>query len=70
MSHCFYLISKLFPVPMRSTYVAGVSGADVQAGGHGNHFRDDDHRELVSIRWTQWRGRCFRKRTISTCIGG
>lgn len=65
-----YILSLLLPVPMRSTHTAGVRGVDVQAGGHGNHFRDDDHHDLVSIKWWQWRGHCFRERTISTCIGG
>ena len=63
-----YLLSKLFPIPMRSTYATTVRGSDVQAGGHGNHFRDDDHHDLVSIRWWQWRGRTFHKRTVAMCL--
>jgi hypothetical protein len=62
-----YLLSKLFPIPMRSTYAAEVPGVGVQAGGYGNHFRDDDHQDLVTICWVQWRGRCLRRRTVSTC---
>lgn len=64
-----YLLSLIVPVPMRSTHAATVSGADVRAGGHGNHYRDDDHHDLVSARWAQWRGRCLRQRTTTTCIG-
>lgn len=82
-----YLLSKLIPVPMRSTYSIEISGADVQTGAMpwidmpggadvrsvkpgANHFRDDDHHDLVAINWWQWRGRCIRQRTVSTCIGG
>jgi hypothetical protein len=65
-----YLLSKLIPVPMRSTYVVGVEGGRVQAGEVGNHFRDDDHADLVSIRWTQWRGRVWHKRTNAVCLTG
>lgn len=64
-----YLLSKLVPVPMHSTYVEGVEGGRVQAGEVGNHFRNDDHADLVSINWWQWRGRCFHQRTIATCLG-
>ncbi len=64
-----YLLSNLIPVPMRSTYVGNASGAAIEAGASGtNHFRDDDHDDLVSIRWWQWRGRCFGQRTVSTCL--
>jgi hypothetical protein len=63
-----YLLSLLVPVRFRSVYAEGVHSADVQAGGHGNHFRDDDHADLVTVRWWQWRGRTWSKRTLSTCI--
>lgn len=64
-----YLISKLLPVPMHSTYTLAVLGSDVRAGGHGNHFRNDDHQDRVAIRWWQWRNHCFARHTVSTCIG-
>jgi hypothetical protein len=49
-----YLLSKLLPVPMRTTYVATTVGAtDV----------------LVSVRWWQWRGRCVRQRAVWARIG-
>ena len=64
-----YQLSKIIPVRFRSTFAHGVSGDDVQAGGHGNHFRDDNHADLVSVVWWQWRGRSFRQRNVSTCIG-
>jgi hypothetical protein len=64
-----YLLSKLIPVPMRTTYAESFKEADVQAGGHGNHFRDDDHADLVGVRWWQWRGRTFAHRTVHVCVG-
>jgi hypothetical protein len=51
--YLMYLLSKLLPVPMRTTYVASVDG----------------HSDLVSARWWQWRGRCVRQRTVSARIG-
>jgi hypothetical protein len=50
-----YLLSKLLPVPMRTTYVATSI--------------NDGHSDLVSARWWQWRGRCVRQRTVSARIG-
>lgn len=44
-----YLLSKLIPVPMRSTY--GVVNADGADPGH----------EYAT--WWQWRGRIWRHRT-------
>jgi hypothetical protein len=68
-----FLLSKIIPVPMNSTYALSVSGEAVREGGNaigfGNHYRDDDHHDLVSARWWQWRGRCFRQHTRSICIG-
>jgi hypothetical protein len=69
LSRWRYALSFIIPVPMSTTCVRSVSGADVQAGGHGNHFRDDDHHDLTSIKWVQWRHRYFRQRTESVCIG-
>jgi len=63
-----YLLSLLFPVPMRSTFTHEVKAHDVQAGGDANHFRDEDHHDLVTVRWIQWRGRFARQRTVSTCL--
>ena len=63
-----YLLSKLVPVRMRSTYVQGVEGGRVQAGEVGNHFRDDDYADLVSIRWWQWRDRTWGQRTEAVCL--
>lgn len=68
MERLRYLLSFVIPMPMRSTYTTTVVGANVQAGGHGNHFRDDDHHDLVTVRWFQWRNRIFHQRTVSTCL--
>jgi hypothetical protein len=63
-----YLLSLLFPVPMRSTHLSlrRHRREDIEAGidGAHNHFLTDDHHDLVSIRWWQWRGRCFAQRTV------
>ncbi len=63
-----YLLSKLMPVPMRSTFTTKVLGVGVVDGVSGNHVRDDDHHDLVTMRWIQWRGRYMRQRTVSTCL--
>jgi hypothetical protein len=64
-----YLLSKLIPIPMRSTYACPVAGEAIVAGTSGtNHFRTDDHHDLVSIRWWQWRGHCFAQRTVASCL--
>lgn len=65
-----YLLSKLLPVRMDSTHIVTVDGRAVELGTCGNHFRDDSHRDLVSVVWWQWRGRCFRQRKICVCIDG
>ncbi len=63
-----FLLSKIIPVHFVSTYSHQVLGAEVQGGGHGNHFRDDDHADLVRVRWWQWRGRYFAQRSTSVCL--
>jgi hypothetical protein len=63
-----YLLSLIIPVPMRSTHAQSVKESDIAAGGHGNHFRSDDHHDLVHGKWWQWRGRTFAYSTVHICI--
>lgn len=64
-----YHASRLLPMPFRSTHAQTTfDSEDVQAGGHGNHFRDDTHVDLIEARWWQWRGRCFHNRTVTVCV--
>lgn len=63
-----YLLSLLFPVPMSSTYLTHIDGERVQRGECGNHFESEQHTDMVSARWWQWRGRTWRKRTVTFCV--
>lgn len=56
-------------LPMRFTTLVGVqiSEAEVNEGGHGNHFRSGAHFDAEHVSWWQWRGRIARHRTTRIC---
>lgn len=63
-----YRLSLMVPMRFRTIYGQDIAASDVQAGGHGNHFRDDDHHDGVTVSWWQWRGRIWRTRTMAICL--
>lgn len=63
-----YRLSRLIPVRFTTLCGVQVSAAEMDEGGHGNHFRSGEHYDAERASWWQWRDRIFRHRTVRICL--
>lgn len=63
-----YRLSRLIPVRFRTLCGVQIAEAEIASGGHGNHYRGDEHYDAESCTWWQWRDRTYRPRTMRICL--